>query len=243
MTAPNTAENVCRGTPSQSAQVPYSRLSSTSVSPTSSTTAATTWPPYDPERLRGRSHWPVRGRHVRRPCMASASMSHQWPFVWPLSGHRVTPPSDGTGAVPSREPADRSPDALEKRHERRRPNATNPRRPRAGPRPHAALTPPPMNPPHPETGHYETAGAIQESNPDWLVRWGVHTRHYVAFPLFPPPARSVIQSTSPEGLLRRMRQAELAIRSEASRGPIVDPFHAARHHDTARWPGRHRPKP
>jgi hypothetical protein len=35
MTAPNIAENVCRGTPSQSAQVPYSRLSSISVSPTS----------------------------------------------------------------------------------------------------------------------------------------------------------------------------------------------------------------
>jgi hypothetical protein len=39
MTAPNTAEKVCRGTPSQSAQVPYSRLSSTIVSPTSKNTA------------------------------------------------------------------------------------------------------------------------------------------------------------------------------------------------------------
>src|SRR6266581_6736787 len=39
MTAPNIAENVCRGTPSQSAQVPYSRLSSIKVSPTSNHTA------------------------------------------------------------------------------------------------------------------------------------------------------------------------------------------------------------
>src|SRR4029453_11729658 len=39
MTAPNTAENVCRGIPSQSAQVPYSVVSSISVSPTSNTTA------------------------------------------------------------------------------------------------------------------------------------------------------------------------------------------------------------
>ncbi len=100
-----------------------------------------------------------------------------------------------------------------------------------------------MNPPHPETGHYETAGAIQESNPDWLVVWGVYTRQYVAFPLFPAPAGSVIQSASPEGLLRRMRQAELAIRSEASRGPIVDPFHAARHHDAAGWQGGDGPNP
>src|SRR5579875_1108333 len=39
MTAPKTAENVCRGTPSQSAHVPYSRVSSTRHSPTSKTTA------------------------------------------------------------------------------------------------------------------------------------------------------------------------------------------------------------
>lgn len=44
--APNTAENVCLGTPSQSAQVPYSRVSSTSVSPTSNTTASITWLSY-----------------------------------------------------------------------------------------------------------------------------------------------------------------------------------------------------
>src|SRR3954465_4916193 len=42
MTAPKTAENVCRGTPSQSAQVPYSRDSSTIVSPTSKNTAVIT---------------------------------------------------------------------------------------------------------------------------------------------------------------------------------------------------------
>src|SRR4051812_42881042 len=42
MTAPNTAENVWRGIPSQSAQVPYSRDSSTSVSPTSKNTAVIT---------------------------------------------------------------------------------------------------------------------------------------------------------------------------------------------------------
>src|SRR2546421_9716617 len=39
MTAPKTAEKVCRGMPNQSAQVPYSRLSSTIVSPTSKNTA------------------------------------------------------------------------------------------------------------------------------------------------------------------------------------------------------------
>src|SRR6266516_3934392 len=39
MTAPKTAEKVCRGTPSQSAQVPYSVVSLISTSPTSNTTA------------------------------------------------------------------------------------------------------------------------------------------------------------------------------------------------------------
>ena len=37
--SPKTAENVCRGTPSQSAQVPYSRVSSIRTSPTSNQTA------------------------------------------------------------------------------------------------------------------------------------------------------------------------------------------------------------
>src|SRR6266540_1171443 len=41
MTAPNMAEKVWRGTPSQSAQVPYSVVSFISVSPTSKTTART----------------------------------------------------------------------------------------------------------------------------------------------------------------------------------------------------------
>src|SRR5262249_53166417 len=39
MTAPNTAEKVCRGMPSQSAQVPSSRVSSIKPSPTSNQTA------------------------------------------------------------------------------------------------------------------------------------------------------------------------------------------------------------
>src|SRR5664280_309060 len=41
MTAPNIAEKVCRGTPSQSAQLPYSVVSSMRVSPTSKNTART----------------------------------------------------------------------------------------------------------------------------------------------------------------------------------------------------------
>src|SRR5664280_3505277 len=41
MTAPNIAEKVCRGTPSQSAQLPYSVVSLMRVSPTSKNTART----------------------------------------------------------------------------------------------------------------------------------------------------------------------------------------------------------
>src|SRR5215471_16774432 len=47
MVAPNTAEKVWRGTPSQSAQVPYSRVSLTKTSPTSKTTARITLPIYE----------------------------------------------------------------------------------------------------------------------------------------------------------------------------------------------------
>src|SRR4051812_36607198 len=46
MTAPNIAWKVCRGTPSQSAQVPYSLVSSTRHSPTSKTTARIMWAAY-----------------------------------------------------------------------------------------------------------------------------------------------------------------------------------------------------
>src|SRR5688572_7869636 len=44
MAPPSTAKKVSRGTPSRSAQIPQTRVSSTSVSPTSKTTALTvTW--------------------------------------------------------------------------------------------------------------------------------------------------------------------------------------------------------
>jgi hypothetical protein len=46
---PNTAKNVCRGTPSQSAHVPYSRVSSTIVSPTSKNTALLSKDPGAPQ--------------------------------------------------------------------------------------------------------------------------------------------------------------------------------------------------
>jgi hypothetical protein len=42
VTAPSNAEKVWRGTPIQSAHAPHSRESSSKVSPTSNTTAATT---------------------------------------------------------------------------------------------------------------------------------------------------------------------------------------------------------
>src|SRR5262249_2747289 len=67
ITAPNTAENVCRGTPSQSAHVPYSRLSSTSVSPTSKTTALITRASYGGS---GQDLEEATVGRVQSPCLA-----------------------------------------------------------------------------------------------------------------------------------------------------------------------------
>ena len=109
---------------------------------------------------------------------------------------------------------------------------------------HTALTRQSMNAPYGDAERYETARSIDEGNPDWLVIWGVYTRQYVAFPLFRAPAGSIVQSASPDRLLRRMRQAELAFTSDhASRGPGTDPFQAARHHDAAGWQGGDSPNP
>ena len=105
-----------------------------------------------------------------------------------------------------------------------------------------ALTPQPMSPPYPAAGHCDTAKAIQAAHPDWLVMWGVFTHQYVAFPLFHAPAGSIVQSASPERLVRRMRHAELALTAQAHHRPVFDPFQAARHHDAAPWQGGERPE-
>ncbi len=108
---------------------------------------------------------------------------------------------------------------------------------------HTALKPQLMSSPYPEASHHDTAEAIQAGNPDWLVMWGVYTRQYVAFPLFRAPAGSIVQSASPEGLVRRLRQAELAFAAAARHSPVFDPFKAARHHDAAGWQGGDGPNP
>jgi hypothetical protein len=108
---------------------------------------------------------------------------------------------------------------------------------------HAALKLQPMSPPYPEASHHDTAEAIQADNSNWLVMWGVFTHQYVAFPLFRAPAGTVVQSASPQRLVRQMRQAELAGTAAAHRNPAFDPFQAARHHDAAPWQGGDGPNP
>jgi len=92
--------------------------------------------------------------------------------------------------------------------------------------------PQPASPAGRDADRYKTAQAIQQAHPDWLVVWGVYTREYVAFPLFRAPAGAIIQSASPDRLLQRMQQAELAFTADPARqGTEPDPFDAERHQD------------
>lgn len=104
--------------------------------------------------------------------------------------------------------------------------------------------PQPANPAGRDADRYETAQAIQQAHPDWLVMWGVYTRQYVAFPLFRAPAGSIVQSANPDKLVQRIQQAELAFTAGTARhGPEPDPLHEARHHDADGWRGGDSPTP
>lgn len=76
MTAPNTAEKVCRGTPNQSAHLPYSRDSSTRTSPTSKTTALITLANLDGHRPAG-SHSHGSVKHQSAPACEAPVRARQ----------------------------------------------------------------------------------------------------------------------------------------------------------------------
>ena len=104
----------------------------------------------------------------------------------------------------------------------------------------ADLKPKPMNP----AERYDTAQAIQQANPDWLVMWGVYTRQYVAFPLFRARDGYIMQPANPDELLLRMRQAEFAFTSgQARRDRRTEPSRAMHHKDAAGWHGGETPNP
>ena len=73
--------------------------------------------------------------------------------------------------------------------------------------------------------HAETARQLERDNPDWMVVFGVYSRQFVAFPLFPAPPRTVVVALYPGALPARMREVErwLHIRGrDRESGPQVD---------------------
>ncbi len=89
-----------------------------------------------------------------------------------------------------------------------------------------------------DAARYETAQSIQQANQGWLVIWGVYTHQYVAFPLFRAPEGCIVQSDSPDELLQRMRDAELAFNpGQARHSRPAELPRAMPHDDAAGWRG------
>jgi hypothetical protein len=58
---------------------------------------------------------------------------------------------------------------------------------------------------------------IQQQRPEWLVIWGVYSRRFTAYPLFPVRRRVIVSAYFPDALMERMDSADrvLRIRPEA----------------------------
>jgi len=78
------------------------------------------------------------------------------------------------------------------------------------------LQPQASYPPFRDADCYRTAESIQRDHPNWLVMWGVYTRQFAAFPLFPAPAGTIVQSANTGELTKRMQQTELGFRTGPS---------------------------
>lgn len=64
-----------------------------------------------------------------------------------------------------------------------------------------------------------TARQIEQQQPGWMIIWGVYTRAFVAFPLFPVRRRGiVVVAAYPDALLARMEEAERRWRPRPSSG-------------------------
>jgi hypothetical protein len=71
----------------------------------------------------------------------------------------------------------------------------------------------------PEESEYRAvADDIQRQRPGWLVIWGVYSRCYTAYPLFPVRRRVIIVASYPQALIQRMDEAERSLRIEPGAG-------------------------
>jgi hypothetical protein len=60
---------------------------------------------------------------------------------------------------------------------------------------------------------------IERQRPGWMVLWGIYSKRFVAFPLFPVQRRTILVASYPDALLARMEETEHTLRAEPeSRG-------------------------
>lgn len=58
----------------------------------------------------------------------------------------------------------------------------------------------------------EIARQIEQQQPGWIVIYGIYSREYVAFPLFPASAGTILTATYPPALAEHMQAAERMFR-------------------------------
>jgi hypothetical protein len=68
-----------------------------------------------------------------------------------------------------------------------------------------------------ESEYRAAADEIQRQRPGWLVIWGVYSRRYTAYPLFPVRHRVIIVASYPQALTGRMDEAERSLRIHEGR--------------------------
>jgi hypothetical protein len=68
-----------------------------------------------------------------------------------------------------------------------------------------------------ESSYRAAADEIQRQRPGWLVIWGVYSRRFTAYPLFPVRHRVIIIAGYPQALIQRMDEAERSLRIPEAR--------------------------
>ena len=63
-----------------------------------------------------------------------------------------------------------------------------------------------------------TARQIEQQQPGWMVVYGTYSREYVAFPLFPAPAGTILTASYPPALVQRIRAADRQLRQKGPAG-------------------------
>ncbi len=93
-----------------------------------------------------------------------------------------------------------------------------------------------MTPDEHEAGR-QTAREIQRDHPRWMVVYGAYTREYVAFPLFPAPAGTILASHYPPALIEHIRATDhYATSHPAPPGPAPPHGPGAAAHATRQVP-------